>query len=280
MVTARVPRPEGLHVSVSSVRLLNECPRSWFYKYMLGVERQDLPARMILGSACHQAIAAYYLALMTGEPPALGELVAVAVKEIKKTVSGPIPIWYEDDREVDGLVAEAERVLTAFVASSYVPYRVLGVEQRFEVPVAHPTTGEWLGYEEQILGFFDLVAEDQRGDLILIDHKIRRRAEPEGEFDLQLAVYKYAARMTYGMDRPIHLSHQNIIATTKKVKIEIHELPISGQEEVEAVETAAVGLEYIGLAVQHRHPERLMGRRRGWWCGGCGYRTRCATGAR
>ena len=71
------------------------------------------------------------------------------------------------------------------------------------------------------------------------------------------------------------LFHQNIVST-KTVRVELRELHLRDQDLAEAYEAVVSGIEMIHAAIAHPNPKRLLGRRRGWKCPPCSYRTRCA----
>ena len=263
-----------LFISVSSLRLLESCHRSWYYKYMLGAPAEDVPARLVLGSAGHEALAFYYKALKDGLPePSVETMVAIAADYITTAASAKVPLLLDDGQDVDDVIAEADRMLRAFAQKPYRPTKVLTVEEWFTTDIIHPTTGEVMTTEEKIGGVWDLVAEDGGGDEVLvIDHKFRRRAEPDGAADTQMAVYGLAAQLRF--ERGVRVMHLNIIGT-KVARVELQELTLGGREVAEAIESLAAALELIDLAVAHHNPVRLLGRRRSWRCGSCAYRRRC-----
>lgn len=266
---------DGVYVSASSLRLLQDCPKAWSYRYLFGFKPEDVAPAMILGKACHAALADWYIRIKHDQPePTLEEMVAVATITIDEARNGPIPIAREDE-ETD-LVAEATRMLQAFLASQpRRPKRVLAVEQSFTVQVGrHPVTNERFVFEEAIAGVFDLVIEDDLG-VMVVDHKIgKRRPAVDGGVDLQLAIYATAAEALYPRPVPVRLAH-HVLVRNKTPVVTLREIPRSPNDTAEALEAIASGVELIHVAVGHPRPGRLLGRHRSWRCGGCGYRRRC-----
>ena len=272
-------RDDGLHVSASSLRLLEDCGRAWFYRYVVGVPPEDVSSGLVLGKALHEGIAEWYRCARDGEPEPtvdrLGQIVRAAIVESSRS---PIPIAFEDGQGEAELVVEAERLLKAFVASPYRPARVLAVEEPFSLVVDHhPSTGERFDFEERLTGVFDLVVEDDNGTVAVVDHKIctRRPIEVPGP-NLQMVIYGIAAAEMFGADEPVRLHHQRIVRNKTPV-VEMHEIRRSEQDEAEAVEAVVAGVELINVAVGRANSRRLLGRRRSWRCHGCGYRSRCST---
>jgi CRISPR/Cas system-associated exonuclease Cas4 (RecB family) len=268
---------DGVYVSASSLRLLQDCPRAFSYKYISGHKPEDVGSALVLGKACHAALADWYQRLRDGSPsPSIDELVAIASLSIEEARKGPTPIATDED-EPD-LVAEATRMLRAFLVSNpYRPTRVLAVEMPFTVRVGrHPVTGERFEFEESIAGVLDLVAEDDEG-LIVIDHKVTKRMPAvDGGVDLQLALYAVAVEELYRPGKPVRLAH-HVLSRTKVPRVAMREIVRSPHDTAEALEAVASGVELIHVAVGHVRPGRLLGRHRSWKCGSCSYRRRCGS---
>jgi hypothetical protein len=270
------PVNDGVYVSASSLRLLQDCPRAFSYKYIFGYRPEDVAPALVLGRACHTALADWYERLKHDQPePTLAEMVAVASISIDEARNGPTPIA-RADVETD-LVAEATRMLGAFVVSNpYRPKKVLAIEMPFTIRVGrHPVTGEHFDFEEAISGIFDMIVEDELG-VMVVDHKVgKRRPAIDGGVDLQLAIYATAAEAIYPHAAPVRLAH-HVLVRNKTPVVTLTEIPRSPNDTAEALEAVASGVELIHLAVGHPRPGRLLGRHRSWRCGGCGYRRRCA----
>ena len=270
----------GLHVSASALRLLQDCPRAWNYRYLAGHPAEDVGPALVLGKACHAALALWFERLRDGLPEAtIEEMIAIAVATIDEARGGPTPLTTDEDDETD-LVVEAARMLRAYMATPLRPAKVLGVEMPFSLDARemgrHPITGEPYTFEETVSGVFDLVIEEDGGGIAIIDHKIcKMRPVVCGGLDLQLAIYALAAEELFRPSGPVRLLH-HLLVRTKTPKVELREVPRSTHDVAEALEAVASGVELIHVAVGHPRPGRLLGRHRSWRCGGCGYRSRCA----
>lgn len=266
-----------LHISASALQTLQACPRQFAFRYLLGVPREDIPSSMLLGSAVHRGLQCFYEAMRDGNPePDLDDLVRLAALVISKAVVGDTPIALAEGETPAGLVDEASRLLNAFLANPFRPRRVLAVEQRFTIQPIHPATGEVPEYEEVIIGFFDLVCENDDGDLLVVDAKTSKRCAPPkaANLDLQAGIYVAAAESIF--DRQAQIHHL-ILTRTQTPRVALHEIPRTPGDAAEAVEAAWSGLELIRLAVSHPDPLRLLGRVRSWRCGGCSWRARCSS---
>jgi hypothetical protein len=239
---------------------------------MVGAEAEDIPVRMVLGSAGHEALALFYNSVKDGHGEvSVVSMVDAATQYINKAAAEGPSIGYDEGQGVEELVNEIARMLRAFATSPYRPTKVLAVEEAFSSPILH-ADGRQLLYEERLVGVWDLVVEDE-GNVVVVDHKFRKRADAEGPADLQMALYGNVARATYR--RPVRVMHQNVIGT-RQAKVELKELSLGRSEIVEATEAVSASLELITLSVAHQRPMRLLGRRRSWKCGSCPYRRRCS----
>ena len=265
---------EGLHISASALRTLHECPREWWYRYVEGAPREHVPAGIVLGKAVHEALALFYRGLRDGDDVGLDVLVEVAGASIRRAAECDPPVLFRDGEDVETTVDLAARLLAVFVEDGFRPERVLAVEVPFGLPVVHPDTGEVMPYEERIVGAIDLIAEDG-GQVVVVDHKTAARTDKEKakRADLQMAVYSIAAKELLGAEQ-VELRYQNLVKT-KTAKVDLQQIQRTEDDEAEAIEAVASGLELIHVAVAHPGGKRLMGRRRSWRCKECSFRRRC-----
>jgi hypothetical protein len=184
---------------------------------------------------------------------------------------GKAPILFDEEETRETMIADARRLLTAFMAGGYRPKQVLAVEQPFELPVIDPTGQQ--EFEEVVVGVFDLVAEDENGDLALVDHKVWKRRSSDG-IDVQMAVYAAAAAQLYPNHGKPRLFHQMLLRQ-KVVAVERREIPYKGEDIMEGLEAVLSSLTLAHAAIGHPAPLRLLGRRRSWVCKSCSFRSRC-----
>jgi hypothetical protein len=137
---------EGLHVSVSQVKCYLRCPRQYQLRYVLGAEPEFMPANLVLGSAVHEGLAAYYRSVMTtSESPefdvCMAAFHATLVGFRKKQVA-------DQGRRQDR--GAGRGALEGLLREHYQdPPNVVGVEVPFTIDLPDPTTGEIL---EEALG--------------------------------------------------------------------------------------------------------------------------------
>jgi len=265
-----------LHVSASAIRCLQECPRQYWLRYVEGKPPQDRSARMILGSAIHKALAHFYRCLRDGSAePGHEALLGIAASTISAEAINDPPLLFDEGEDAASVIAEASKLLEVFLADGFRPKRVIAVEEPFLLDLSDPTTGELFDFEERVVGAIDLVAMQDDGAIVVVDHKVcgRKDTAKAERPDVQMGLYAWAAQQMLGTDQ-IGLVYQDLI-TTKKPQVVLQEVHRVSGDDVEAVEAIASGLETIRIAVDHPMGKRLMGRRRSWRCKGCGWRQMC-----
>ena len=267
-----------LHVSASAIRTLQSCSKEFYYKYISGFEPEHVSANMLLGSAIHQSIAYYYKCMKeNARLPTAKEMTALALLVIDEAVNNEKPILFSKDHNHNWLRNEVSRLLTVFEENAYKPFKVLGVEERFSIPVYNPVTGEVLPYNEKLVGYIDLIAQEQDGSILIVDHKVVSRCDKTkaANADVQMALYSVAVKQLYNVDT-VKLAYQNI-KKTKTAKLEFQGIKYNSSNELEAIEAVVSALELIGIAVSHPKGKTIMSRLRSWKCKDCMYRERCSS---
>ncbi len=267
---------ERLHVSASAVSTLQECPRRFWYHYVVGAEEEHVASSLVLGKAVHRALALHYRSLRDEErTPELNELVSIAGSVIVQAAASSPGVLYREGEDAGSLVEQASRMLTVFRDEGYRPVRVLAVELPFSTPLVHPRTGEVLAYDEHIVGAIDLVAEEAGGEVVVVDHKTVARSDAQRahRVDVQMAVYSGVAKAHFAAES-VRLRYQQLVKT-KVAKVEMLEVKGEANDVAQSMEAVASAIEFIQVAVAHPRGKLLMGRRRSWKCRDCPSRRRC-----
>ena len=251
------PRSQ-LHCSVSQVRSFLGCPRRFELRYILGAEPEHRSANLVLGSAVHEALAAYYRKYGAMRVPTTEEILAAFSDAFDEEAEKEPAILLDDGQTLGALKDEGARLVAAFLADVKPPDRVFSVESAFAMDVTSPETGEIL--QEQLVGYLDAVVEDA-GKLVVLEHKTAARAwsADQLEYDLQVGIYQAVT----GAD----LVRLQVLTKTKVAKLLVHDLVRSEQAQVEAVSVVCQVLKAIRAgAFWHS---------RGWQCKECEFRARC-----
>ena len=95
---------EGLHVSVSQVKTYLRCPRQYFFRYVVAAEPEFVPRNLVLGSAVHEGLAAFYRSVMeTSESPEQDVGLAALHATLEAAKKNRVPLEEgEDDLEAVG----------------------------------------------------------------------------------------------------------------------------------------------------------------------------------
>ena len=173
------------HLSKSQMDRYLACPRSHHFSSTMKISALQTPTNLLIGSATHRGIAAYYLARNNGEPSDMFE-VAQAVDEI----------WQEEIGKT-GQEASPELLAARNASHHYVDLFLqnvlldpIAVETRFEIPIVHPGNGDTLPCN--LVGIVDLV--DKPGQCPRpIEIKTRAAKAPDylPGLSLELTCYAY-----------------------------------------------------------------------------------------
>ena len=248
----------ALHVSVSQVKLYTRCPKLYEMRHVLGAKPEHRSANLVLGTAVHTALAAYYLALKDGVVLADEEVLEAARQSLEESVKQEPPVLLEEDETMADLQATAEKLVRAFLAGVERPDEVLAVEVPFFMDVIEPNSGVIL--EEQLTGYLDAVVRFG-DDIVVLEHKTAARAwsADQLEYDLQVSLYQAvtdAARVRL-----------QVLTKTRVPKLLLHDLVRSEREQREAVVIVCRVLDAIRAGAFWPAP--------GWACKTCEYRKQC-----
>ncbi len=187
------------------------CPRLYRYRYVDHVEPEFRSLALALGSATHSAIGWWFEERLDGRRPTVEEAEHIFSADLVAEVTGARIRWKDETPE--GLEQKGLTLVRAYL-ESHGDMSVVGVEQRFEVDILHPETGEVL--PRPLVGYFDLVVD--RGDSV-VEVKTSSKAWHPGSLDrhLQIGSYVTAANALHGGPAEI-LVH--VIVKTKKPRVE------------------------------------------------------------
>ena len=253
---------EGLHVSVSQVKCFLRCPRQYFLRYVVAAEPEFIPANLVLGSAVHEGLAAYYRSVMaTGDSPEQDVCKAAFYGTLVGFRKNKLPI-----KDGEGIEAQGEALLKVFYETVYQdPPHVVGVEVPFTIELPDPTTGEIL--EEALVGALDLVVREEEKHVVG-EHKTaaKKWSQDQIQHDGQLSAYKLVAGKLGLGDVGIRLQ---VLTKTKKAAM-IVENAERGDKDIRDFMATVIGvLRAVDAGVFY--PVRTS------MCGGCAFKRRCAS---
>ena len=260
---ARAPPPavqERDYISWSAVKLYQQCPLRYFFKYIAGLPEETVSASLVFGSAIHRALELHFRQLMEGQPaPTLGELLA-EYRAGWDDYRLPIRFGKEDDRASLGNLAQ--RMLTAFAASDLArPIgRILAVEETLR--------GSIIPGLPDVLGRIDLMVETP-DELVVSDWKTSRarysREQVEDSTE-QLLLYSELAK-DIAPGKAVRLEFA-VLTKTKEVQLARYSAP-ADQRRVDRTKRV---IERVWRAIEagHFYPAPSQTN-----CPGCPFRGPC-----
>ena len=159
------------HVSVSAIKSYMMCPMKYAHRYVFKTDASHRSVPLVLGSAVHEALAAFYTHHGEhGEDPP-GELVTDTFSSAwDSMLVGDPPVKGDDlGGEKDLGIA----LIQTFYESAPRPLKVLAVELPFCMPIVDPKTGSMS--DRVIVGAIDAVVVDEDGRTVLVEHKTAKR---------------------------------------------------------------------------------------------------------
>lgn len=178
--------------SASQLTAYAMCPRLYYFRYVAHIEPEFRSLNLVLGSAVHGAIGWYFEEKISGHVPTMEEVERVAAADLLSETAQATIRWKEETPET--LEAKGQALVRAYLAN-YAEQEVVGVEQRFEVDIQDPETGEVL--PRPLVGYFDLVV--RKGDEIVEIKTTSRAWHPKSLLrHLQVGSYVTAAHVLHG----------------------------------------------------------------------------------
>ena len=250
--------PAELHVSVSQVKTYLACPRKYELRYVLGIPPETRALNLAFGSAIHEGLAAYYVALKNGTEPNRDEVLATFSDSIDEALNDHPPVLLDDDENAGTVKDKGVALLEVFLSHVERPDRVLAVEQPFAVDVKDPRSGNII--EEQFTGVLDALVEIE-GHQVILEHKTAAKKWSQDQIDHDLQAGAYLAAI------PASCVRLQCLLKTKTPSLDIHDLIRSEPQKNEAIDVICRVLDAIRAGAFWRN--------RGWACRGCEFEKQC-----
>lgn len=251
------------HLSASAINLYSDCSLAYKFRYVDKLDSEFLPEAMVLGSSIHDALAQFYMGLLTGEKLTLEELKDVfKVSLHQRARQDTIPVQYKPNRSFPALLMEGDGLLEAFFTKLDVSdFTILAVEEAFSFTMP--------GLDIPIIGVYDLVLEDPSGVITIVDHKTAAKAYSTRDLNdnFQATVYSMAARAN-GLAHRELLFRFDCLIKTKTPKFEIVYTSRTQEDGIRASRKIMAVWEGIEKGV-------FIPNTGSWKCSGCGYQSAC-----
>ena len=203
------------HLSYTQLSTYMKCPLQYRFAYSDCLPREQEPAALPFGSAIHCVLGDYYRALARRHPLTEEQVLSIFEKEWGIASHTPLIAW--NGTSAEKLMEQGKEMLRAYLSSNQ-PQRVVSVEHLFSIPV---TVNGW---SIDLIGSFDLVMEDEEGNLVIVDHKTasRRYSQSRIDEDLQFTVYSLAAEHEFPNGSDPLLRYDVLLKTTKPDVVRYH----------------------------------------------------------
>lgn len=255
---------EQLHISFSQMNTYLMCPEKFRQQYVKRAPPSHRSPELIFGSAIHAALAIYHESIMgSGEKLGLQQVLDEFDALFDIVDEGAIPILWEDEGSREELSAQGHALLTLYY-ETIVPNKVLAVEKQFSMPLKSPRHGG--DAEEALVGFIDLIEEDEDGTVWITELKsaARRYDSTRLRFDKQMSIYA-AAKDAMGV--PNAKMRFLVLLKTKEPAIETYEIKRGAAEIAETNHVISEVLRAIDQQIYYPL--------RSWLCSKCPYRATC-----
>lgn len=214
------------HLSASAIGTYLDCSLAYRFRYVDNLPSVGTPDRLIFGTAIHAVLADFYMALMCGRQLGFDDLKFLWEGYWKQYAQSRDDILWKNDSTFESVQTDGTKLLEAF-SRFFVPEdaAVIAVEEAFSFSIP--------GIPLPIIGAYDLVLEDPKGLVTIVDHKTLARASSKKEMDgsLQGTIYNMAAKANGFASRNIRLRF-DLLIKTKEPRYERHvTLRNTGDEE-------------------------------------------------
>lgn len=207
------------YLSFSAVRLYQNCPLKFYFKYCQNLPEEVVSSSLVFGGSIHRAIEHHFRELLAGNPPPSGETLLAEFWEGWRERSSE-GIRFGKGESLDSMGDLAQRTLAAFHASNAARPRgrILAVEEELRGPIIPGCP--------DVLGRVDLIVDD--GDaLVISDWKTARSRwsrEQAEDASAQLLLYTELAK-DFAPGKPLVVEFV-ILTKTKEVDVDRHILPV------------------------------------------------------
>lgn len=175
------------HTSASQLGCYARCPRQYRFKYIEQLPAERFSTNLALGSAVGSAIAWWFDVQRAGETPDTEEAVRILRADLSAATARPDVDW--DDETPESLAARGEALLRLFLAQ-FGDLPVLRTEERVELPIVDPSTGEVM--PRKLLGYLDFTLVD--GACVELKTAAKSYSASDMQRNLQFAAYKAVVR--------------------------------------------------------------------------------------
>jgi putative RecB family exonuclease len=250
------------HLSASSVNDYIDCGLLYKLSRIDKIKPEFKPDALEFGSVIHLVLAEFYKAKMVGKKLPIKEIHELFEGFWREIAEDNDEIQYSEEKDFETLLREGKELLTVWY--NKLPeneFKVIGVEEPFILSLRELSV--------PVIGYIDLLEEDESGTIIITDFKTSGRSYSNDETDknLQLTIYQLAAKGSGYQNREILLKFDCLLKT-KTPRFEQFWTSRSEIEEKRAIKK--VQEVWNGI-----HKEVFIPNDGHWKCKGCGFKQHC-----
>jgi hypothetical protein len=184
-------------LTYSEITAFKRCPFKWHLQFNEKLRPRYRSTPLLYGSYVHELLAAFYScqALNLFSPDGCkGHILDVSEQYYQKKTKG---LFEEELDRYESMRDMAEEQVCRYIdfyIDDLKKFEILGIEERFRVPILNPANGKRAG--AYLNGMFDLILKNEAGKLMLGEHKttslgIETRMS-DLELDEQCSYYMWA----------------------------------------------------------------------------------------
>ncbi len=196
------------HLSASSISTYIDCGLQYKFSRIDKLPQEFRSDSLVFGSTIHQVLAAFHEKKMVGSRMTKIEMQNLFMDLWKLAAFENEEIRYSKGKNYGTLLAEGKDMLAVY--DDKFPgdnFRTIAIEEPFKFYIENLSV--------PLIGFIDLVEEDDSGTIIIVDHKTAAKAFSKDQIDKndQLTIYQMSARANGYKDREILLRFDAMIKT-------------------------------------------------------------------
>jgi len=263
----QTPSPEQRvsdYISASRLNLWLRCPLAFRRRYIDGIETPTTPS-LSVGKIVHDVLDGIYRCCMVGAITTADDVSQFVADAWNRAMQSE-PCTFESAEQITKCQNQVADLVKAYLSETDIASETpLAVENRYEMPLVGPLTGEDFGIS--LVGVVDLVLDDGDGPVI-IDFKTAASASQSCELqhELQLTAYSYLIRKAFGRNESELQVRQ--LVKTKVPKIVTYRFPPRTDEHF--ARFFGIVREYIEALDRGRFNYRPS-----WNCGICEHSSAC-----
>ena len=251
------------HLSASSVNDYIDCGLLYKFSRIEKIKPEFRSDALELGSAIHLVLAEFYKEKMVGNKLQIKEIHEIFEGSWRESAEDNHEIQYSEGKDFETLLREGKELLTTWY--NKLPEKdfnkVIAVEEPFILTLRELAI--------PLIGYIDLLEEDESGTIIITDFKTSGRSYSNDETDknLQLTLYQIAVKANGFKDREILLKFDCLIKT-KTPKFEQFYTSRTEIEEKRAIKK----IQEVWRGI---HQQIFIPNDGHWKCKGCGFKKHC-----